>query len=116
LEEQGALVEGYRRFQGRRGGADVTIDLEPGTELIARAMRVSGGVRDVATYRWRLVRGMHVRERLFVESEFPGADGRPVKSRTEVAISKIDWDPRRVRPTSDIPRGHSPCEFILYCF
>lgn len=98
MEENRTLVEGYRRFRGRRGDADVTIDLEPGTELIARETRVSPDGRDVAIHGWRLIRGMHVRERLLVESEFTGAMGKPVKSRTEVTISGISWDPRRVRP------------------
>ena len=84
-------LEGYRQFrQILPTGDQVTISLDPDTELIRRQEIRNVRGRIVAELNWSRVREKYVRDRMDVVSE-EMINGRPVVSRTTILLKDVRW-------------------------
>ncbi|MGI8619883.1 MAG: hypothetical protein ACR2L6_12485 [Gemmatimonadaceae bacterium] len=95
--ELGLSPEGYRRFrQLSPNGDEVTISVDPVTELIRRQEIRNARGRIVAELNWSRVREKYVRDRMDVVSE-EVLNGRTLVSRTTVLLTDMKWDPTLVK-------------------
>lgn len=95
--EVGLSAEGFRRFhQSSPNGEEVTISVDPLTELIRRQEIRNARGRIVAELNWSRVREKYVRDRMDIVSE-EVVNGRTLVSRTTVLLRDVKWDQALVK-------------------
>lgn len=93
MTEIGLSPEGYRQFRGAyQGGEEVTLSIDPLTELIRRQEVKSAKSYVRADLTWSLINGKFVRELMEVTGEDVIGDRR-VTSKTRITLRNVQWDP-----------------------
>jgi hypothetical protein len=89
--------EGYRQFRGNYpNGDEVTLSVDPLTELIRRQEVKSAKSYVRADLTWSLINGKFVRELMDVTGDDLIGD-RHVTSTTRITLRNVQWDPSALK-------------------
>lgn len=100
LDEIAPAPGGNRRFRGKRGDTEVTVELERGSELLVSEDLASPGLRLRATHTWRRAGDGWVRNRSLYHGERLGQDGRWHRYQASVTLNRV-----QVRNTPSVTVG-----------
>jgi hypothetical protein len=90
-------TDGFRRFRGvSPRGEELTISIDPITELIRRQEVKTANSTVRADLTWSLRNGKFVRDQMDVVGE-DVVNGRRISSKTTILLRNVNWDPAAVK-------------------
>jgi hypothetical protein len=97
-EYAGTTPAGLLHFRKSAGGGELTVDVEPRTQLIAHQEFRAPDRETIMRYQWSRVRGTpkYVRRQLIVETVMTQNGAVTRRGAVTMMIDKLRWDPARV--------------------